>query len=117
MATTDWFSSMVMVTRNGKLRICSYPKDLNKSIRREHYLIPTVEEVVASMPSAKVSSKIHAKSGFRKIKLDYESSILTKFNNRKIQVVAPPVWHKVGSELWTTRWNASMAHEPLWTTS
>ena len=78
---TDWVSSMVTVVRNGKLRICSDPKDLNKAIRREHYPIPTVEEVVASMPGAKVFSKIDAKSGFLQIKLDYESSLLTTFNS------------------------------------
>ena len=78
---TDWVSSMVTAVRNGKLRICSDPKDLNKAIRREHYPIPTVEEVVASMPGAKVFSKIDAKSGFLQIKLDYESSLLTTFNS------------------------------------
>ena len=78
---TDWVSSMVTVVRNGKLRICSDPKDLNKAIRREHYPFPIVEEVVASMPGAKVFSKIDAKSGFLQIKLDYESSLLTTFNS------------------------------------
>jgi len=78
---TNWVSSMVTVVRNGKLRICSDPKDLNKATRREHYPIPTVEEVVASMPGAKVFSKIDAKSGFLQIKLDYESSLLTTFNS------------------------------------
>ena len=77
---TDWVSSMVTVVKNDKLRICSDPRDLNKAIRREHYPIPTVEEVVSSMPGAKVFSKIDAKSGFLQIKLDYESSLLTTFN-------------------------------------
>ena len=61
---TDWVTSVVTVIRNGKLRICSDPKDLNKAIRRELYLIQTVEEVVASMPGANVFSEIDAKSGF-----------------------------------------------------
>ena len=78
---TDWVSSMVTVVPNGKLRICSDAKDLNKAIRREHYSNPTVEEVVATMPGAKVFSKIDAKSGFLQIKLDYESSLLTTFNS------------------------------------
>ena len=58
---TDWFSSMVTVVRNGNLRTCSDPEDLNKAIRREHYPIPTVEEVVASMPRAKEHDRIMRK--------------------------------------------------------
>ena len=77
---TDMVNSMVTVICNEKLRICSDLKDLNKAIRREHYSIPTVEEVIASIPGAKVFSKIYAKSGFLQIKLDYESSLLTTFN-------------------------------------
>ena len=53
---TDWVSSMITVVTNGKVRICIDPKDLNKAVRRENYPIPTVEEVVASMPDAKVFS-------------------------------------------------------------
>ena len=75
---TDWVRSMV--TRIGKLRICSDPKDLSKATRRKHYPIPTVEEVVASMPGAKMFSKIDVKSEFLQIKLDYASSLLTTFN-------------------------------------
>jgi len=37
--------------------------------------------VVASLPGAKVFSKIDAKSGFLQIKLDYESNLLTTFNS------------------------------------
>jgi transposase InsO family protein len=77
---TDWVSSMVTVVKNGKIRIVSDPKDLNKAIRREHYPIPTVEEVVASLAGTTVFSVIDAKAGFMQIKLDYESSLLTTFN-------------------------------------
>ena len=77
---TDWVNSMVVVVKKDKIRICIDPKDLNKAIRREHYPIPTVEEVIASMPDAHLFSVIDAKSGFLQIKLDYESSLLTTFN-------------------------------------
>lgn len=77
---TDWVSSMVVVIKGEKIRICIDPKDLNKAIRREQYPIPTVEEVVSGMPGAKVFSVLDAKSGFLQIKLDYESSLLTTFN-------------------------------------
>ncbi len=77
---TDWVSSMVTVVKNGKICLCSDPKDLNKAIRREHYPILTVEEVVSAVPNTKIFFVIDAKSGFLQIKLDYESSLLTTYN-------------------------------------
>ncbi|KAK6195693.1 hypothetical protein SNE40_001065 [Patella caerulea] len=81
---TDWVSSMVVVVKRKKktpsLRICLDPKDLNVDIKREHYPIPTVEEVVASFPQATVMSVLDARNGFLQIKLDYEPSLLTTFN-------------------------------------
>ena len=79
---TDWVNSMVTVLKNDKVCICFDPKDLNRAVRREHYHIPTVEEVVDSLPQGStIFSVIGAKSGFLKIKLDYESSLLTCFNS------------------------------------
>ena len=78
---TDWVSSMVTVVRNNKVRICIDPKDLNKAIKREHYPIPTIQEVVTAMPpDSKVFSVLDAKSGYMQICLDHESSMLTTFN-------------------------------------
>ena len=77
---TDWVNSMVTVVKGDKIRICLDPKDLNRAVRREHYKIPTVEEIVADLPGATVFSVIDAKSGFLQIKIDYESSLLTTFN-------------------------------------
>lgn len=77
---TEWVSSMVAVCRGDKLRICIDPSDLNKVIKREHYPMRTVEEVVSSMPGARIFSVLDAKSGFLQIELDEESSFLTTFN-------------------------------------
>ena len=51
---TDWVNSMVVSTRGEKIRICLDPGDLNKAVKQEHYLIPTVAEIVAKIPEAKV---------------------------------------------------------------
>ncbi|KAK7878469.1 hypothetical protein WMY93_034308 [Mugilogobius chulae] len=78
---TDWVNSMVTVQRpNKKLRICIDPQDLNKAIKREHYPLRTVEEVVAEMPNAKIFSVLDANHGFWQIQLDEESSRLCTFN-------------------------------------
>jgi hypothetical protein len=77
---TDWVNSMVVSTRRDKVRICVDPSDLNGAVKREHYPIPTVEEIVSRNPGGKVFSVLDAKSGFLQMKLDYESSLLTTMN-------------------------------------
>ena len=62
---TSWVNSMVTIVKpNGTLRICIDPRDLNKSIRREHYPMQTIEEVITRMPNATVFSILDASSGF-----------------------------------------------------
>uniref|UniRef100_A0A3B3HY91 Gypsy retrotransposon integrase-like protein 1 n=1 Tax=Oryzias latipes TaxID=8090 RepID=A0A3B3HY91_ORYLA len=77
---TDWVSSMVVVQNKDKLRICIDPSNLNNAIKREHCPMRTIEEVVSTMPNAKVFSVLDAKSGFLQIELDDPSSFLTTFN-------------------------------------
>ena len=77
---TDWVNSMVVSSRGEKIRICLDPGDLNKAVKREHYSIPTVYEIVAKIPEAKVFTVLDAKSGYLQMKLDYESSLLTTMN-------------------------------------
>ena len=77
---TDWVNSMVIAETPKKLRICIDPRDLNKAIKREHFPMKTIEEVVQNMPGATVFSKLHATSGYWQLKLDKESSKLYMFN-------------------------------------
>jgi hypothetical protein len=53
---TDWVSSMVVVRKPGKLRICLDPKDLNRAIKREHYHLQTIDEISERLPKACVFS-------------------------------------------------------------
>ena len=78
---TSWVNSMVVVTKpNGSIRIYIDPRDLNKAVKRQHFSLLTVEEVVSRMPNAKVFSKIDCTSSFWQIELDDESSKLCTFN-------------------------------------
>ena len=78
---TPWISSMLAVPKkNGKIRICIDPKDLNKAILRENYPIPTIEDIASRLHGAKVFSVLDAKNGFWHVKLDEESSYLTTFH-------------------------------------
>ena len=52
---TPWISSMLAVPKkNGKIRICLDPKDLNKAILRENYPMPTIEDIATRFHGAKV---------------------------------------------------------------
>ena len=80
-APTPWVSSVVVVPKpNWKLRICLDPKELNKAIQREHYPLPTIEDVATRLHGAKIFTKLDVKNGFWHIGLDQESSYLTTFN-------------------------------------
>ena len=102
---TDWVNSLVVVEKaNGKMRLCIDPKDLNKQIKREHFQLPTKDEILGSLAGSKWFSKLDATAGFHQIQLDKPSSMLTTFNTpfgryRYLRLPmgicsAPEVFHK-----------------------
>ena len=77
---TDWVSSLVIVKKpNGKLRICIDPKPLNQTLKRSHYPLPVVDNILPELAKAKVFSVCDVKNGFWHVELDQESSYLTTF--------------------------------------
>ena len=60
--------------------MCRDPKDLNKEIKREHFQIPTTEEIIGKLANVTCLSKLDSTAGFHQIKLDRPSSLLTTFN-------------------------------------
>ena len=76
---TDWISSEVVVRKGDKLRLCIDPKDLNKAVKRSHYPMPTIEEILPELTKAKVFSVADASNGLWQVKLDEPSSYLTTF--------------------------------------
>ena len=102
---TDWVNSMVMTEKkNGDVRICIDPKYLNTAIKREHFQIPTKEEILGELAGAKYFSKMDATAGFHQIELDEKWSMMTTFNTpfgryRYLRLPmgicsAPEVFHK-----------------------
>ena len=77
---TAWVSSMLVVVKPDKLRICIDPRDLNRAICREHYQMPTIEEVATRLTDAKKFTVLDAKEGFWQKRLDEDSSYKTTFN-------------------------------------
>lgn len=78
---TDWVQSLVIVQKpNGSLRLCLDPKELNSAIKREHYMLPTCDEIINKLQGKKIFSVLDCKDGYWQIELDEESSKLCTFN-------------------------------------
>ena len=56
----------------------SRPK-LNQNVKREHHILPSVENTLAQLKDAHVFTKLDANSGFWQIPLTKESSMMTTF--------------------------------------
>ncbi|CAC5381940.1 E3 ubiquitin-protein ligase DTX4 [Mytilus coruscus] len=69
---TDWVSSLVVVEKpkTGKLRICLDPRNLNKAIKREHFALPTIEDITTRLTGAKYLSKLDCNNGYWQLRMD-----------------------------------------------
>ena len=62
---TNWVNSLAIVEKkDGSLRLCLDPKDLNKVIRREHFQIPTFEDVVLHLGGKKYFTVLDQKDSY-----------------------------------------------------
>ena len=78
---TPWINSIVVVPkRDGTLQICLDPKDLNSAIQREHYQLPTIEDITTRLHGGRVFSILDVRCGFWHVSLDEQSSLLTTFH-------------------------------------
>ena len=71
---TDWCTGIVVVpTPNKKVCICVDLTQLNKCVKRERHILPSVDHTLSN---AKIFSKIDANSGFWQIKLSKQFCLL-----------------------------------------
>lgn len=78
----SFVSNLVVIEKkNGSLRICLDPKDLNQVLIRDHHLIPTLEDIVSRLSNKKIFSVLDLSDGFYNIKLTESSSDLCTFNS------------------------------------
>ena len=61
------------------MRLCLDPRDLNKAVNREHYKIPTMQEIASEFAGKTVFSTLDLKDGYWQVKLDENSSILCTY--------------------------------------
>lgn len=78
---TRWVSPLVCVRKpSGRIRLCIDPTHLNKAIRREHFPMSTIDDMVTRLKGSKYFSVLDANMGFYQIKLTEKSADLTTFN-------------------------------------
>ena len=70
---------MVTTKKNGKVRPCIDPKPLNEALLRNHYLLPTIDDVLPLLSKAREFTVLDAKNWFWHIQLDEPSNFATTF--------------------------------------
>ena len=93
--TTDRVSSVVVTKKpNGKLRVCIDPQHLNKALKRSHYRLPVIEDILPELTNVKVFSKEDFQDGFFQIQLQEKSSKLTTFQTpwSRYRYLRMPFW-------------------------
>ena len=77
---TDWVNQMsVAQKKSGKVRLCLDPRSLNVVLKREHYPLPVLDDVLPELSTAKLFSICDLKDGYLHCTLDEPSSYLTTF--------------------------------------
>ncbi|XP_041362008.1 uncharacterized protein K02A2.6-like [Gigantopelta aegis] len=77
---TDWVSQMSIAKRkSGDIRICIDPRPLNEALKREHYMLPVLDDILPEISQATKFSTCDLKNGYLHCELDEESSLLTTF--------------------------------------
>lgn len=78
---TQWVNSLMLVEKPDKsLRLCIDPKPLNKYILREHFQIPTNNDIVSKLTGLCLFSVVDMKDGFWQVALDGNSADLCTIN-------------------------------------
>ena len=78
-----WVNSLVVVEKpkTGNSRLCLDPRHVNKAIQqREHFHLPTIEDISTRLTGTKVFSTLDANHGYWHIPMDPASQQLTTFN-------------------------------------
>ena len=76
----EWCAPMVPVPkRTADVRICVDLKKLNMAVKRERYVLPTIDDILPRLAESQVFSLLDAASVFWQIPLEKETAKLTTF--------------------------------------
>ena len=70
------------VKPDGSLRLCIDPYHLNQELKRSHYPLPVIEDILPELIKVKVFTKADLQEGFLQVRLDEPSSKLTIFQTQ-----------------------------------
>lgn len=78
---TEWCAAMVTVLKPNRqeVRCCADLRRLNRAVKREKYVLPTVKEILPRSAGSRVFTSLDAASGFYQIPLHKDSQKLTTF--------------------------------------
>ena len=113
--TTDWVHNLVIVVKkNGELRLCLDPRNLNKYLIRNVHYTASWEDVQHSFHNGKYFSTLDAKSGYWTQLLSQESQILTAFNTpfKKYCFVRLPFGLSASSEIFCAHMDQALSGIP-----
>lgn len=78
---TDFVSNLVIVEKkDGSLRLCLDPRELNKSLKEENHPLPTFDVLFSKLNGKKYFTVIDLKDGFWKVRLNERTSKLCTFS-------------------------------------
>jgi hypothetical protein len=98
---TDWCSGLTKVPKaHGKIRMCVDLTMLNRGVKREHYPLPRVSDMLSKLSTGRLFSKLDANSGFWQIVLHPGSRALTTFLTPWI---TPSLLLKARTKRWSLR--------------
>ena len=113
--TTEWVHNLVIVVKkNGELRLCLDPKNLNKYLIRNVHYTASWQDALHSFKNGQYFSTLDAKSGYWTQKLAKESQPLTAFNTplKKYCFQRMPFGLSVSSEVFCEQMDRALAGIP-----
>ena len=108
----EWCSQIsVQTKKNGSLKICIDPQQLNRALLRERYMLPVIDNIFPDLGQAKVFSKLDQQNGYCHCVLDkqssYSTTIITPFGRYRWYRL--PFGMKVSSEIFQRKLNECLA--------
>ncbi|XP_062702035.1 uncharacterized protein K02A2.6-like isoform X1 [Aedes albopictus] len=77
---SEWVSPLVTIVKdNGDLRLCVDMRRANQAIRREHHMMPTIEDFLPRLKTAKFFSRLDIKESYYQVELEEDSRYITTF--------------------------------------
>ena len=113
--TTDWVHNLVIaVKKDGDIRVCLDPKNLNKWLIRNVHYTASWEDAQHTFRNGQFFSTLDAKSGYWTIRLSESSQLMTAFNTpfKKYCFVRLPFGLSVSSEIFSEHMDRAVSGIP-----